>query len=92
MNKVITIHVTGRVQKVGFRKSTAKLANKLHIKGWVSNTPDGGVQIEAEGAQDHLDAFIKSVSKGPLFAKVQSITVSETSTSTGYELFQVKTE
>lgn len=90
MSKSIIIHVTGRVQKVGFRKFTAKAAKKFHIKGWVRNTLEGGVHIEAEGAPQNLDKFIKRVSTGPFFSKVKSITVSETPTSYGYEVFQVK--
>ncbi|MEH6944681.1 acylphosphatase [Bacillus sp. JJ722] len=90
MSKSITIHVTGRVQKVGFRKFTVKVAEKFHIKGWVRNTLEGGVHIEAEGAPHNLDMFIKRVSKGPFFSKVKNISISETPTSYGYEVFQVK--
>ena len=43
----IKITVTGRVQRVGFRWSVASLAQRLNIKGFVKNLPNGDVYIEA---------------------------------------------
>ncbi|QER67308.1 acylphosphatase [Paucilactobacillus nenjiangensis] len=45
----IKITVTGRVQRVGFRWSVVSLAQRLNIKGFVKNLPNGDVYIEAEG-------------------------------------------
>lgn len=39
----IKITVTGRVQRVGFRWSVASLAQRLNIKGFVKNLPNGDV-------------------------------------------------
>lgn len=39
----VLVHVTGRVQGVGFRYWTLEEAVRLGIKGWVRNEPDGSV-------------------------------------------------
>ncbi|MDD1645831.1 MAG: acylphosphatase, partial [Methanomicrobiales archaeon] len=39
--KTVEIHVSGRVQSVGFRACTRKIATHLGITGEVMNLPDG---------------------------------------------------
>jgi len=47
----------GIVQGVGFRPFVYRLANELHIAGWVSNSPSG-VIIEAEADDATLNTFL----------------------------------
>lgn len=58
-----TIH--GRVQGVGFRFSTNQLAKELDIRGIVRNESDGTVYVEAVGAEEQIDTFIKRLAQGP---------------------------
>lgn len=69
------IHVTGRVQGVGFRWSAARQANARNITGFVKNLPDGDVYIEAEGNREQLDAFVEWCKKGPGSGFVETVTV-----------------
>ncbi|MFH1177762.1 MAG: carbamoyltransferase HypF, partial [Acidobacteriota bacterium] len=48
----------GVVQGVGFRPAVHRLANGLHLAGWVCNGPDG-VVIEIEGAPVAVDSFVE---------------------------------
>lgn len=41
--------VRGRVQGVGFRAGCQQWARQLDLSGWVRNTRDGAVEVEAEG-------------------------------------------
>jgi acylphosphatase len=59
------IHITGRVQGVGFRWSAANEARSLGITGYVKNLSDGSVYIEAEGTRENLNAFIEWCKRGP---------------------------
>ena len=52
-----TVHFTGRVQGVGFRYSTVRIARELAVTGFVQNLSDGRVRLVAEGAADELERF-----------------------------------
>lgn len=54
--ETILFRITGRVQGVGFRYFVQKWAGILSITGWVRNTPEGNVEVLAEG---HPAALIK---------------------------------
>jgi hydrogenase maturation protein HypF len=70
------IHIKGRVQGVGFRPFIYRLAQRLQIKGWVSNTLDG-VHIEADNIQN-IDIFCKTIKDGqPEQAKIDEIRIVE---------------
>lgn len=75
--KHLNIIVKGRVQGVGFRNSAKHQARFLGVKGYVKNTMDGNVFIEAEGNDNALAEFVKWCRKGPSFAMVDEIEVTE---------------
>ena len=73
-NKLLyKIHVTGRVQGVGFRWSAANEARNLGITGYVKNLPDGSVYLEAEGYREQLNSFVEWCKAGPGFGFVDSV-------------------
>ena len=55
------IMFTGRVQGVGFRYTTCRVASRFEVAGWVRNESDGSVRCVAEGAHDELDRFVAAV-------------------------------
>ncbi|MGN1400082.1 MAG: acylphosphatase [Bacillus sp. (in: firmicutes)] len=73
--KTAKMLVSGRVQGVGFRYFTAMEAQKLGIKGWVRNTADGDVEIEATGEAQQLELFIKAVNEGSPFSRVKGVNI-----------------
>ncbi|GFO60784.1 carbamoyltransferase HypF [Geomonas silvestris] len=58
--KRASIEIEGIVQGVGFRPFVYRLAGRFGLCGWVRNT-GRGVQIEAEGAGEDLDAFCQAL-------------------------------
>ena len=56
-----TCYFSGRVQGVGFRYHTLQVAREFEVSGFVRNLPDGRVQLEAEGAQAEVKAFVEEV-------------------------------
>ena len=60
----VHIHVEGIVQGVGFRPFLHRYAKRLCISGWVRNTSEG-VEAEAQGSSEHIDAFLKIIKNEP---------------------------
>ena len=73
--------VSGRVQGVGFRWFTENSAAREGIHGWVSNLPDGRVEIMAEGDAEALMRFERHVRHGPAGARVDRVELDETTPS-----------
>jgi acylphosphatase len=55
------VHYSGRVQGVGFRYTTERMAADYPIDGYVKNLPDGAVEVVAEGEAKQVDAFLAAV-------------------------------
>jgi len=58
------IHITGRVQGVGFRPAVYRLATTLGLTGTVLNDTRG-VTIELQGAEEGIDEFLCRLHAGP---------------------------
>jgi acylphosphatase len=68
------ISVSGDVQGVFFRAGAQEEASRIGgITGWVRNTPEGGVEIVAEGERPALQSLLEWCSHGPAGAVVEKI-------------------
>jgi acylphosphatase len=52
---------SGRVQGVGFRYTTQRIAGGFDVAGFVRNLPDGRVQLVCEGSKAELKAFLTEI-------------------------------
>ncbi len=76
MTKLYTIY--GRVQGVGFRHFTYRLALALGINGYVKNMSDGSVEVLAQSDREKaLQDFQKRLKEGPSFARVKDMNIKE---------------
>lgn len=73
----LSINVYGRVQGVGFRFYTNRMAKELNLDGFVRNMPDGSVYIEAEGSNDNIQQFMEWIKEGPSWARVDYVNIQE---------------
>ena len=71
--------IAGKVQGVGFRWFTRKMASELGVAGRVRNLPDGRVEAEAAGSRELLDAFRERLRQGPSGSRVTHIEEQEIS-------------
>ena len=69
--------VHGRVQGVGFRYFVQKNAQALYLTGWVRNTPQGNVEVIAEGPSYVLDRLLMFLQEGPRSAQVTDLETEE---------------
>lgn len=54
-------HFRGRVQGVGFRVRTVRLASGFDVAGTVRNLADGSVEVVVEGEAAELDRFLEAL-------------------------------
>lgn len=57
----LQLFYSGRVQGVGFRYATKRLALGFEVTGFVRNLPDGRVELVIEGEHAELEAFRTAV-------------------------------
>ena len=55
------VFYSGRVQGVGFRYTTNRIAADFRVTGSVRNLPDGRVHLVAEGSPEEIARFLLSV-------------------------------
>ena len=68
--------VQGRVQGVFFRASTQEEAERLGLRGWVRNRPDGSVETVFEGEENAVTAMVTWLHQGPPSSLVERVAVS----------------
>jgi acylphosphatase len=60
----------GRVQGVGMRVWAKRTADRLELRGWIRNNPDGRVEVNVEGSVDAMRRFRQLLRSGPRLARV----------------------
>ncbi len=56
-----TVLFSGRVQGVGFRYTTCRIAARFAVTGYVRNLADGRVEAVAEGDEAEIERFVRAV-------------------------------
>lgn len=54
---------SGRVQGVGFRFTTARIARQYSVRGTVRNLRDGTVELCVAGDADEIEAFLSELDR-----------------------------
>lgn len=88
--KSVFLILTGRVQGVGFRYFAQHKAVELGISGWVSNTYDNKLEIEAIGEPEKLEIFIDWMKTGPSRAIVKTVSVAEITPTRNFTNFIIR--
>ncbi len=65
--------VSGRVQGVFFRASTASVAHRLGLRGWASNMLDANVMVLALGPAAAVEELGQWLQSGPPSARVTEV-------------------
>lgn len=87
--KTISIVVKGKVQGVWYRASAKAVADDLRLTGFVANSSDGSVYIEATGTPEALNAFVRWCQEGPELARVEHTVISDLPDKT-FPSFEIK--
>ena len=65
----------GRVQGVGFRFSVKELAAGFDVTGYARNLPDGRVELEVQGDEPEVEAFLQAVRESHLRPHISRWTI-----------------
>lgn len=84
------IHVTGRVQGVGFRYHVMNLALEYHLTGWVRNLYNGAVEMEVQGEEESVDLFVQNLAEGTNWIRIDTKTVTDIQTLADEAAFRVR--
>ena len=71
--ETVIVHVTGRVQGVGYRLATVRRAHMVGVGGWVRNNDDGSVAALVQGTADQVDQMLEWMRQGPPQARVDDL-------------------
>jgi acylphosphatase len=69
----LTAWVHGNVQGVGFRYWTRARALELGLAGYVSNKPDGRVEVVAEGSREACERLLEVLQGGSTPGSVDKV-------------------
>jgi acylphosphatase len=82
--------VRGYVQGVGYRYFAASAAQRLGVKGFVRNLPNGDVEVHAEADDATLQLFKRELERGPRMAQVSEVLESDAPESGAYSSFLIR--
>ncbi len=88
MERSVEIVVAGVVQGVAFRWHASTEAERLGVRGWVRNEPDGTVRCRAEGPTEAVALFVGWCRRGPRWASVERVEVADVEHS-GFGSFEI---
>jgi acylphosphatase len=79
----------GRVQGVGFRYTTASIAWRHAVAGYVRNLPDGTVELAVVGSRQDIEAFLNDVQQ-TFDANITSIDAAELKSGEAFRGFEIR--
>ena len=84
----VRVRIEGRVQGVGYRYWTERVAGDLGLDGWVRNRRDGAGEALFAGSPDDVAEMLERCRDGPPAAQVTSVTILEEdgTASAGFEV------
>ena len=84
--RIVQFH--GNVQGVGFRYTTARLAERYDVAGTVRNCPDGRVEVVVEGDGKEIDAFLSGI-QGEMSRHIRDVQQQKAPPSGKHQSFRV---
>ena len=82
--------IRGRVQGVGYRYFTQRIALRLGVRGWVRNMPGGDVEVYAEADGAALRSFRSKLERGPVASEVREVIEEAAERTDRYSSFEIR--
>ena len=88
--KRVHVFISGKVQGVWFRAYTKEEADRLGVKGWVRNLPDGRVEAVFEGDEEAVEEMVRWCHQGSPMSRVERVEVQEEPYRGEFEDFSIR--
>lgn len=85
----LQVFYEGRVQGVGFRYTTKRVALEFEVTGTVKNLPDGRVELNVEGDREELEAFRNAVRDAGLSGFIRNETETWAEATNEFKGFEI---
>ena len=82
--------ISGRVQGVGFRFFTQRVAARHQVLGYVRNLENGLVEAFAEGDAKAVEEFKHDLTAGPTYSRIEHIEEEVLDPSNLYSSFRIE--
>jgi acylphosphatase len=76
----------GVVQGVGFRAAAQKIANELHLKGFIRNLSNGAIELVVQGSSENIHLLIHRLKARFTINKIDEISHPVTIHSDHFEI------
>jgi len=86
----LQVFYEGHVQGVGFRWTVRHIATGFDITGWVRNLPDGRVELQANGEESEVLAFIDAIKTSELASHIRRQQQSRLPTGPNVRGFEIR--
>jgi acylphosphatase len=70
----IQVFYEGNVQGVGFRWTLRHIAKGFEVTGWARNLIDGRVEMQVNGEENEVRAFLKAIAESELSSHIRKHT------------------
>jgi acylphosphatase len=88
----LQVFYEGNVQGVGFRWSVRHIAKGFDVTGWVRNLLDGRVELQVNGEEDEVRAFLEGVAQSDLHALIRKRTENKLENPVAARGFEIRHE
>jgi len=80
---------SGQVQGIGFRYTAHRIAVRYNLTGYVRNTPDGKVEMHAQGHPDNINDCITDI-KETFASYIRNVDTKDVSSCSDYDSFMIR--
>lgn len=86
----VEYRVSGRVQGVGFRWFCVHAAERLGVRGYARNLPDGSVEVVADAPDEVLTQLEAELTVGPRASRVTGVERRPARTDDAFDGFEIR--
>ena len=88
--RAVHVTISGRVQCVGYRAWTERMARTFGLEGWARNRRNGDVEAMFVGDEDRIAAMLAACHQGPATALVATVAVEDRDPDEAMDGFQIR--